>query len=105
MDIFIQTDVTVEPSFKTEATVMGEGSHSYELACINILFRHGILFSAKKGRARRDTPADFLRQGRAVPVNLKHVVLVRGLQPGIKLWGRIDFLLNYRGYKLLDERK
>lgn len=105
MDLFIQTDVAAEPSFKIEAAVTVEGKRSYERACVRILNKHGILFSAKKGRARRETPMDFLIHGWAVPVNLKHVVLVKGVHPGIKLWGRIDYLLNYCGYRLLDERK
>ncbi|MCP4438793.1 MAG: hypothetical protein GY810_07600 [Aureispira sp.] len=104
MEFFPQLKDTTEPFFKNEAVARVKGRFLSELESIKILQAHGIQFSEKKGRARKESPLAYLRSGMAVPPNLKNVVLSRKVQIGNKLWGRVDFLVNHCGYTLLDER-
>ena len=71
---------------------------------VRILHEHGVLFSEKKGKTRRETPYKYLEEQGQVPQNLKHIILTETIQPGIKLWARIDYLINFKGYRLIDER-
>ncbi|MEM6804100.1 MAG: hypothetical protein AAF696_22035 [Bacteroidota bacterium] len=105
MDHKIKSDALVEPFIKNDATKTAKGSSHDEILSVRILHAHGILFSAKKGKARRETPIPYLLRGNPVPGELKHLVLTRGVDPGLKLWRRIDRLVNMYGYILLDERR
>ena len=105
MDHQIKSDVLVEPFIKNDAAKTEKGTFSDELHSLRILRAHGVLFSAKKGKARRETPIPYLRKEMAVPAELKYLVLTRGVDPGLKLWRRIDRLVKVYGYTLLDERR
>lgn len=105
MVIITNTDEATVPSSQSEAVVRYEGRDLDELNCVRILWGRGILFSGNPGRARRESPIPHLNKGKKVPSNLKFVVLTGQVALGNKLWGRIDFLVNHCGYKLLDERK
>ncbi len=96
-------DVAV-PSSQRGTAIRYEGRSLEELESIKILWSLGIRFSKSKGRARRESPVPYLLRNEAVPPNLKFVVLTKHAQPGNKAWGRISYLVRFRGYQLLDER-
>ena len=104
MDFFIKTENATELFSQKGAVVRYKGRTLDELNSVRILWSNGILFSSSKGRARRESPLPFLLRKENVPSDLRNVVLTNQTQPGNKLWGRIDFLVNHCGYRLLDER-
>ena len=101
----IKSDVLAEPFIKNDAAKTEKGTFSYELLSVRILHAHGVLFSAKRGKVRRETPIPYVFRGMAVPAELKYLVLTKGVDPGLKLWRRIDRLVKVYGYTLLDERR
>ncbi len=103
---------TLNPSYDTigsfsqkGAIVRYKGRSLDELNSVRILWSNGIKFSASKGKARRESPLSHLQKGHVAPSRLRCIVLTKQSSPGNKLWGRIDFLVNYCGYVLLDERE
>ena len=104
MDFFIKTKNATEPTFQKEAVVRYNGRTLDELNSVRILWSRGVLFSSSKGKARRESPLAYLQRGGDVPSHLRNVVLTKHTQLGNKLWGRVDFLVNYCDYRLLDER-
>lgn len=105
MDHQIKSDVLVEPFIKNDVAKTEKGTFGDELHSLRILQAHGVLFSAKKGKARRETPIPYLLRGSSVPGDLKYLVLTKGVDPGLKLWRRLDRLVKVYGYTLLDERR
>ena len=119
MSFFIKTDDIVVPDFQKEATMRFSGRDLKEIDCVRLLWSNGVLFSKRKGRARRSSPLSFLLQQERwkmenpkkrsskiveVPSTLQYVVLTDGVSLGNKLWGRVDYLVNHRRYKFVDER-
>lgn len=105
MDFLIQTNNVMESDFQKEAITRYSGRTLDELNSVRILLSKGILFSQKKGRARNFSPIGYLLNGESVPAALRFVVVTDQASLGNKTWGRIDFLVNHCGYRLLDERK
>jgi len=104
MDFLFKANDATGLSSQKGTVARYEGRTLDELNSVRILWSNGILFSSSKGRARRNSPLPFLLKKENVPLDLRNVVLTNQTQPGNKLWGRIDFLVNHRGYRLLDER-
>lgn len=105
MNFLFKTKNVMESDFQREAITRYSGRNLDELNSVRILWSKGILFSEKKGRARKDSPIPFLRNGEETPASLRFVVLTDHASLGNKTWGRIDFLVNHKNYFLLDERK
>lgn len=104
MTFLLQAHNVVKPSFKNEIATRYEGRVLTEKECVQILWKNGIRFSSKKGRARNNNPLTYLENNFPVPSDLRNIVITNGCNPGNKLWGRIDFLVNHCRYQLLDER-
>ena len=60
------------------------------------LFRFGVRFDL--GKKRRQRPN--------ISLEMPHYVVVeKGVRPGLKLWGKLDYLTGHCGLILIDERK
>ena len=105
LDFHIETNDVMESDFQKEAITRYSGRTLDELNSVRVLLSKGILFSQKKGRARNFSPISYLLNGELVPASLRFVVVTNQASLGNKTWGRIDFLVNHRGYCLLDERR
>ena len=116
--LFLANDVVVS-DFQKEATARYSGRDLNEIDSVRLLWSNGVLFSKRKGRARKFSPLSYLlrqeqwkvadpkkrsRRMVEVPSTLKYVVLTNRVSLGNKLWGRVDFLVNHCGYELVDER-
>jgi hypothetical protein len=86
-----------------EAVVRYEGKFT-EVQAVRILASRGVFFSKIPGKARNETPLAYLEKREEVPAGLKYVVLPKNILLGNRAWGKIDFLVNYCGYTLKDER-
>ena len=104
MNLYSKTPEAIEPSSKMEAVVRSKGRFT-ELQAVRILASKGVLFSKIPGKARKETPIAFLEKREAVPSSLKYVVLPKDILLGNRAWGKVDFLVNYCGYSLIDERR
>jgi hypothetical protein len=104
MNLYSTTPEATEPSSKMEAVVRYQGKFT-EVQAVRILASRGVFFSKIPGKARNETPIAFLTKSEEVPTSLKYVVLPKGILLGNRAWGKIDFLVNYCDYTLIDERR
>lgn len=104
MGFLFRAENVTEFSSQKRAVARYEGRTLDETKSVQILWSKGIQFSSSKGKARRQSPLHFLKNGEMVPHQFRNIVLTNHSQTGIKCWGRIDFLVKYCGYRLIDER-
>jgi hypothetical protein len=100
---FSHTEDATEPSFQVKAVVRSQGKFT-EAAAIRILASRGVKFSAQKGKARRESPMQHWASDQETPAHLKYVVLEKDTLLGNRAWAKVDFLVHYCGYTLIDER-
>lgn len=100
----------VEPSFGTKAITEVKGRNLTELEAVRTLHKKGVQFQKERRQTEQGqsakviTAMDYLEARMPVPAELKVFRLRGDVVLGNKTWGKIDFLVNHRGYTMLDQR-
>ena len=108
MSIYSTTVDVAQANSQKGSAIRFEGRSLDIKTSITILWSKGVRFSKNNDKSRRTHPLDVMRKEgkQVVPTAFRFVTLTKNTEPlGNKSWGRIDFLVKYCGFRLVDERR